>query len=51
MDPDVEPEGVRVVPATDHKLGYWLVLEVVLVVWARVPIPLELGICRADQLS
>lgn len=24
MEPEVEPEGVRVVPATDHRLGYWL---------------------------
>lgn len=22
MEPEAEPEGVRVVPATDHRLGY-----------------------------
>lgn len=34
----------------DRVLPY-LVLDVELLVWARVPIPVELGICRADQLS
>lgn len=24
MEPEAEPEGARVVPATDHRLGYWL---------------------------
>jgi len=32
-------------------LGAYLALEVELVVWDRVPMPDELGICRADQLS